>query len=59
MTSARFPCFPALPQPAADPPDDPKTLLLAAKALVFCGFPYQRSPLTTVVREAHLGADPT
>jgi hypothetical protein len=23
-----------------DPPDDPKTLLLAAKALVFCGFPY-------------------
>jgi hypothetical protein len=40
-----------------DPPDDPKTLLLAAKALVFCGFPYQRSPLTTVVREAHLGAD--
>jgi hypothetical protein len=27
----------------------PKALLLAAKALVFCGFPYQRSPLTTVV----------
>jgi hypothetical protein len=43
--------------PAADPPDDPKALLLAAKALVFCGFPYQRSSLTTVVREAHLGAD--
>jgi hypothetical protein len=41
----------------ADPPDDSQALLLAAKALVFCGFPYQRSSLTTVVREAHLGAD--
>jgi len=37
--------------------DDPHSLLLAAKALVFCGFPYQRSPLTTIVREAHLGTD--
>jgi hypothetical protein len=46
-------CRPAL----AERHDDPQALLLAAKALVFCGFPYQRSPLTTVVREAHLGAD--
>ncbi|HZF09195.1 MAG TPA: hypothetical protein VFE33_10425 [Thermoanaerobaculia bacterium] len=45
------------PTPAVDPPDDPKSLLLAAKALVFCGFPYQRNSLTTIVREAHLGAD--
>src|SRR3954468_14905814 len=37
--------------------DDPHSLLLAAKALVFCGFPYQRSSLTTIVRETHLGAD--
>jgi hypothetical protein len=37
--------------------DDPHSLLLAAKALVFCGFPLQPSPLTTIPREAHLGAD--
>jgi hypothetical protein len=42
---------------AADRPDDPNSLLLAAKALVFCGFPYKRSPLTTITREAQLGAD--
>jgi hypothetical protein len=43
--------------PAADRPDDPNSLLLAAKALVFCGFPYKRSRLTTITREAQLGAD--
>jgi hypothetical protein len=49
---------------AASPPpllvgrsDDPHALLLAAKALVFCGFPYKRSPLTTITREAQLGSD--
>jgi hypothetical protein len=40
-----------------DRPDDPGSLLLAAKALVFCGFPYKRSPSTTVTREAQLGSD--
>ncbi len=43
--------------PALDRPDDPNSLLLAAKALVFCGFPYKRSPLTTIPREAQLGSD--
>ena len=49
--------FSLLSHPTPTPAVDPKSLLLAAKALVFCGFPYQRSSLTTVVREAHLGAD--
>jgi hypothetical protein len=38
-------------------PDDAHTLLLAAKALVFCGFPLQPSPSTTITREAQIGAD--
>jgi len=38
-------------------PDDVQTLLLAAKALVFCGFPLQPTPLTSIAREAQLGAD--
>ncbi len=38
-------------------PEDARFLLLAAKALVFCGFPLQPSPFTTITREAHLGAD--
>jgi hypothetical protein len=33
-----------------------RSLLLAAKALVFCGFPLQPSPLTSIAREAQLGA---
>jgi hypothetical protein len=37
--------------------EDSRSLLLAAKALVFCGFPLQPSPFTTIPREAHLGAD--
>jgi hypothetical protein len=38
-------------------PDDAHALLLAAKALVFCGFPYKRTPHTTIVREARIGTD--
>jgi hypothetical protein len=38
-----------------DRPDDPTSFLLAAT--VFCGFPYKRSPLTTILREAQLGSD--
>jgi len=38
-------------------PDDPQSLLLAAKALVFCGFPLQQTNKTVITREAHLGAD--
>jgi hypothetical protein len=37
-------------------PEEPHSLLLAAKALVFCGFPLQPSPLTSIAREAQLGA---
>jgi hypothetical protein len=37
--------------------EDAHTLLLAAKALVFCGFPLQPTPLTTLTRRAQLGAD--
>jgi len=47
-----------VPRPTlAERPDDPHTLLLAAKALVFCGFPYKQSRLTTITREAQIGAD--
>ena len=55
-TSSTPPSVPAS-LPAAERPDDPNSLLLAAKALVFCGFPYKRSPLTTITREAQLGSD--
>jgi len=37
--------------------DDPQSLLLAAKALVFCGFPLQPTPLTSLAREAQIGAE--
>src|SRR4051794_12287337 len=51
--------LPSLPvsQPApVARPEEPHSLLLAAKALVFCGFPLQPSPLTSIAREAQLGA---
>ncbi len=38
-------------------PEDAGSLLLAAKALVFCGFPLQPTPLTSLTRQAQLGAD--
>jgi hypothetical protein len=38
-------------------PDDAISLLLAAKALVFCGFPLQPTPLTSLAREAQIGAE--
>ncbi len=51
------PSVPASLAVLADRPEEPNSLLLAAKALVFCGFPYKRSPLTTIPREAQLGSD--
>jgi hypothetical protein len=46
----------ALP-PRVEAPDDPYALLLAAKALVFCGFPLQPTSRTSIAREAQLGAE--
>jgi len=41
------------------PSERPTTLTppLAAKALVFCGLPLQAKSLTTITREAQIGAD--
>jgi hypothetical protein len=53
----------AFPAPSASRPillsrpDDAISLLLAAKALVFCGFPLQPTPLTSLAREAQIGAE--
>jgi hypothetical protein len=37
--------------------EDSRSLLLAAKALVFCGFPLQPTSLTSIARQAQLGVD--
>jgi hypothetical protein len=57
VAAAALPLLPVSRPTLVARPDDPHSLLLAAKALVFCGFPLQPSHLTTIPREAHLGAD--
>lgn len=55
--AAALPAPPAFRPVLLSRPDDATSLLLAAKALVFCGFPLQPTPLTSLAREAQIGAE--